>query len=135
MVRCLFMKWKAITIVSMLVISALFIGAGSSLAVPFSGTIVLMDGSANVQDYFEPNDDIYFDVVVLDNSTPLQFQWVDVVIYGIGIGEEFNVSYQTDDFGQISGDDWDDFWMTHLVGDYIMYVNKTLYVIDYKHRK
>ncbi len=122
------MKWRAISIVSMMIMSALFIGAGSTIAAPLSGTITLMDGwNGNVQDYFEPNDDIYFDVIVLDAGSPLQSQWVDVIIYGYaGTGEVFNESYQTDSFGQLSGDDLDDLdepWITHLVGDYIMYVN------------
>ncbi len=121
------MKWRAIVIVSMLMISALFVGAGSVIAAPFSGSITLMDGwNGNIQDYFEPNDDIYFDVTVLDDGLPLQNQWVDVVIYGYaGIGEVFNESYQTDSFGQFSGYDWEGSWNTHDIGDYIMYVNYT----------
>ena len=118
------MKWRAISIVSMLMISAMFVGAGSSLAVPFSGTISFNDGW-NVQDYFEPGDGIYFDVTVLDDGSPLQYATVNVTIIGDGIiGEVFNyTSYETDQFGQFDGYHGDDFWWTHDVGNYVMYVN------------
>ncbi|MCK5398367.1 MAG: hypothetical protein KAJ33_08970, partial [Thermoplasmata archaeon] len=118
------MKWRVISIVSMLIISALFVGAGSTLAAPFTGTVTLRDSwNGNVQDYFEPSDDIYFYVTVLDDGAPLQSQWVNVTIVGDGIiGEVFNLSYQTDSFGQFIGDDWDDFWTVHDIGDYTLYV-------------
>ncbi len=117
------MKWRAVMIVSILMVSTLFMGV-SVRAQPFTGSIVLMEGSYNVQDYFEPSDTIYFEVEVLDNGTPLQSQIVNVVIYGqAGIGEVFNRTYTTDSYGQFNGYDWDDNWYTHDIGDYTMYVN------------
>jgi len=95
-------------------------------AEPYTGSVVLMDGSANEQDYFEPSDTIYFEVTVLDAGVPLQSQSVDMVIYGLaGIGEVFNTSYFTDSYGQFSGYHWDGSWYSHDVGDYVVFVNFT----------
>jgi hypothetical protein len=119
------MKLKAILVMSLLMVSALAV-CPSTQAAPLTGTIVLMDGSDRVQNYFEPADTIHFDVTVLDAGGPLQYDVVTVVIYGYaGIGEVFNYTYSTNNYGQFSGWSSDDYWWSHEIGDYIMYVNYT----------
>jgi len=119
------MNWRVILIVGLLTLSTMVIVPGTK-AEPYTGSVVLMDGSANEQDYFEPSDTIYFEVTVLDAGVPLQSQSVDMVIYGLaGIGEVFNTSYFTDSYGQFSGYHWDGSWYSHDVGDYVVFVNFT----------
>lgn len=119
------MKLKVMFIVGMLVVSAILV-VQSIKAQPYTGSVILMDGYGHEQDYFEPSDSIYFEVTVLDAGVPLQSQTVDVIILGLaGIGEVFNNSYLTDSYGQFTGNDWDGYWYTHDIGDYIMFVNYT----------
>ncbi|MDD4307242.1 MAG: MG2 domain-containing protein [Thermoplasmata archaeon] len=119
------MNWRAALIVSLLLTSTIVLGSNAAAA-PFTGTVILYDGTYHAQDYFEPSDDIYFDVTVYDAGAPAQYEAVNVVIVGDGIiGEVFNDTYTTDSYGQFSGYDGDDFWYTHDIGDYVMYVNVT----------
>jgi hypothetical protein len=117
------MKMKATILACMIVMSGLFVGTVAQ-AVPYSGTIVFSDLSGHVQDYFEPSDWVVFDVTVLDGGVPLQGQTVDVVIVGDGtIGQVFSTTYDTNTYGQFTGDHTDGAWYTRSVGFYTMYVN------------
>ncbi len=107
------MKIKAIILACMIVMSGLFVGTLAKAA-PYTGTIVLTDSSYNVQNYFEPYENVYFDATVLDNGGPLQSANVRVIITNSTGFEFFNNSYTTDNYGEVSG-----IWYGGVTGTYV----------------